>query len=74
MNGIEMKVPENMVGVIFRENEKLQIDENDRLIKGSGSFERFTYWNYDKNPSENDAFKKSLHYLGVAEAVSRKIN
>lgn len=68
--GIESKLPENMQGLIFRESEKLKIDEAERLLKFNGKFEKFMYWNYDKNPSENDAFRKAFHYLKLAEDVS----
>lgn len=60
--------------MIFRENEKLQIDDAERLLKFNGKFEKFMYWNYDKNPSENDAFRKAFHYLKLAEDVSISFN
>lgn len=70
LRGIEMKLPENQQGVIFRENEKLQTEDNDRVLKFGGKFNKFIYWNYDRNPSENDAYKKALHFRKVSEAVS----
>lgn len=71
LKGVEIKLPENLQGVITRENEKLQnIDDAERVLKLSGKFDRFMYWNYDKNPSDNDSYKKSLHWLKVAEDVS----
>jgi ribonuclease H2 subunit C len=66
-----MEVPEKMQGLIFRENEKLQAEESERVLKFAGKFDKFTYWNYDKNPTDNDAYKKSLHFMKVAEAVSQ---
>lgn len=65
-----MKLPENLQGVVLRESEKLQIDGAERELRFGGKFNQFTYWNYDKNPSENDAYKKALHWLKVSEAVS----
>jgi ribonuclease H2 subunit C len=59
-----------MQGLIFRENEKLKIDDVERLLKFNGKFEKFMYWNYDKNPSENDSFRKAFNYLKLAEDVS----
>ncbi|KAL7022591.1 hypothetical protein ACKWTF_012302 [Chironomus riparius] len=73
LKGIENKVPENMQGLIFRENEKLQIDDAERLLKLNGKFEKFMYWNYDKNPSENDAFRKAFHYLKLAEELHSEV-
>jgi ribonuclease H2 subunit C len=65
-----MQVPENLQGLIFREDDKLQIDDAERVLKCKGKFSKFTYWNYDRIPSENDAYRKSLHFLKVADAVS----
>jgi ribonuclease H2 subunit C len=65
-----MRVPENQQGLIFRENEKLQTEDAERVLKYGGKFDKFIYWNYDRNPTENDAYKKSQHYMKVAEAVS----
>lgn len=70
LKGIEVKLPDNLRGIVLRENEKLQIDGAERDLKFGGKFDKFTYWNYDKNPSENDAYKKAMHWLKVSEAVS----
>lgn len=65
-----MGLPESIQGIVCRESEQLQIDEAERDLKIGGKFNRFIYWNYDKNPSENDPYKKALHWLKSAEAVS----
>ena len=69
-----MKLPENLQGIVLRENEKLQTDEADRDLKFGGKFSKFTYWNYDKNPSENDGYKKAMHWIKVSEAVRKIIS
>lgn len=70
MRGVELKVPDHLQGVIFRENEQLQIDDAERVLKFNGKFDKFMYWNYDKNPSENDPYRKVTHWIKVADAVS----
>lgn len=70
MKGVELKLPENLQGVVLRENEKLQQEGAERELKFGGKFDEFVYWNYDKNPSENDAYRKALHWIKVADAVS----
>lgn len=70
MKGVDMKLPENLQGIVLRESDKLQIDGAERELRFGGKFNHFTYWNYDKNPSENDAYKKALHWMKVSEAVS----
>lgn len=70
LKGVELKLPENLQGIVLRENEQLQIEGAERDLKFGGKFDSFTYWNYDKNPSDNDAYKKALHWIKVADAVS----
>ena len=75
IKGTEIKLPENIKGFIVREeDEKLQIDNNDRVLKLSGKFDKFMYWNYDKNPSENDGYRKAMHWLKVSDDVRYKEN
>lgn len=66
-----MKLPENLQGIVFRENEQLKIEEAERELKFGGKFDSFTYWNYDRNPTDNDAYKKLTHYLQTSKAVRR---
>lgn len=70
MKGVEIKLPDNIQGVIARENDKLAIDDAERVLKFNGKFDKFMYWNYDKIPSENDSYRKALHWLKVAEDVN----
>ena len=70
LKGIEIKLPENLQGVVFRENEHLKIEDADRELKFGGKFDSFTYWNYDRVPTENDAYKKLQHYLKISNVVS----
>lgn len=70
LKGIELDVPQNYTGIVLREKEKLKKDDNDRELKFSGKFNKFMYWNYDKNPSVNDPYQKALNWLKVAESVS----
>lgn len=67
-----MKLPENLQGVIVRENEKLS-ENSERVLKFIGKFDKFMYWNYDKNPSENDAYKKAMHWQKIADDLHAEI-
>lgn len=69
LKGTSVDLPENIQGIVLREEEKLQVDNADRVLKFGGKFSSFTYWNYDKNPSKNDAYQKSLHWIKVSDAV-----
>lgn len=70
LNGCQFKVPESYQGVIFQENHRPLDENDDRTFKVSGTFNEFTYWNYDKNPSENDKLKQALQWNEFANAVS----
>ncbi|CAO1424993.1 unnamed protein product [Diamesa tonsa] len=73
LKGVEMKLPENLQGIVFRENEQLKIEEAERELKFGGKFDSFTYWNYDRNPTDNDAYKKLTHYLQTSQALHTEI-
>ena len=70
LKGVETKLPHNLQGIVLREDEKLQVDGATRELKFSGKFDEFTYWNYDKNPSDNDAYRKAMQWIKIADAVS----
>lgn len=70
MNGCQFKVPETHRGVVFQEDQR-PLDENaERTFKAAGIFDEFVYWNYDKQPSDNDKLKQALMWNNLADAVS----
>lgn len=69
LDGCQFKVPETHCGVIFQENNR-PLDQNaDRTFKARGIFNEFTYWNYDKKPSDNDKLKQCLAWNDFAKVV-----
>lgn len=70
LKGIELELPNDYTGIVMREKEKLKKDDNERELKFSGKFNKFMYWNYDKNPSVNDSYQKALNWLNIADSVS----
>lgn len=73
LKGCDLQLPEGKIGAIFRENQLLASENTERPLKFAGTFKNFTYWNYDTNPSENDAFRKTISSLAVMEAVHQKV-
>lgn len=73
MKGLEVDLPKNVTGYVLREKDKLKKEDNERELKFSGKFNKFMYWNYDKNPSENDSYRKALHWLQISEAVHTEV-
>lgn len=70
LKGVELELPKDYSGIVLRENEKLKKDDDERELKFSGKFNKFMYWNYDKNPSVNDSYQKALNWLNIADSVS----
>lgn len=70
MKGVTAKVPEHYKGVVFKETQKPLSDAAERFFKVNHVFDEFTFWNYDKIPSMNDALHKALDWIKVANVVS----
>lgn len=70
LDGCRMKVPDKMQGIVYQEPQQ-SLDENaKRFFRAKGIFSEFTYWNYDKEPSNNDALKQALDWNDFANVVS----
>lgn len=74
LNGCEFKVPESHQGIIFQETQRPSDENEDRAFKVSGAFNEFTYWNYDKHPSDNDKLKQALQWNEFANAIHAPID
>ncbi|XP_016994606.2 ribonuclease H2 subunit C [Drosophila takahashii] len=72
--GEQLKVPEGYRGVVLQETEKPISEASDRQLRLTGVFEEFTYWNYDKVPSNGDAYRQALLQAEVAQALSQPIS
>ncbi|XP_011494425.1 PREDICTED: ribonuclease H2 subunit C [Ceratosolen solmsi marchali] len=69
LQGKKISVPKGYMGVTFFEYKKPETDETERNIYATGTFTEFTYWNYDKIPSKNDALISALDWVDIAEAL-----
>ncbi|KAH8331387.1 hypothetical protein KR074_002027 [Drosophila pseudoananassae] len=72
--GQQLKVPEGFKGIVLQETEKPLSESSDRQLRLTGVFEAFTYWNYDKVPSNGDAYRQALIMSDVAQALAQPIN
>lgn len=57
-------------GLVLQETRKPLDEEADRILRVKGTFENFTYWNYDKVPSAADGYNQALQIVDIAEVVS----
>ncbi|XP_068147234.1 LOW QUALITY PROTEIN: ribonuclease H2 subunit C [Drosophila tropicalis] len=67
--GQQANVPSGLKGLVLQETEKPLIDTSERQLRLTGQFDEFTYWNYDKVPSNSDGYRQALLMTDVAEAL-----
>ncbi|XP_033253691.1 uncharacterized protein LOC117193068 [Drosophila miranda] len=72
--GERMKVPEGYKGLVLQETEKPLSESADRQLRLTGVFDEFTYWNYDKVPSNGDPFRQAMLMADMAKALSEPIS
>ncbi|KAH8257979.1 hypothetical protein KR038_003615 [Drosophila bunnanda] len=72
--GERLKVPDGFQGLVLQETNKPLSESSDRQLRLTGVFEEFTYWNYDKVPSNGDAYRQALIMADVAQALSNPIS
>lgn len=70
LDGCKFSVPESFHGVVFQEMNRPLEENAERTFKVNGVFKDFTYWNYNREPSENDQLKQALQWNDFANAVS----
>lgn len=71
LNGEKVVLPEGYVGYVLNEVKVPLKNEDDRFIV-DGTFEEFTYWNWNTKPSSNDPIRRAFEWLDIAEAVCNK--
>lgn len=69
--GRRESVPNGYKGIVLQETDP---NLTDRQLRLTGTFDEFTYWNYDKVPSKGDGYQQAVNMLQVAEAVIYKYN
>lgn len=70
LDGCQFAVPSHLQGVVFQELNRPLEENVDRTFKVNGIFHDFTYWNYDRDPSENDMLRQALQWADFAKVVS----
>uniref|UniRef100_A0A1I8M8C6 Uncharacterized protein n=1 Tax=Musca domestica TaxID=7370 RepID=A0A1I8M8C6_MUSDO len=74
LQGEIKKVPANITGVVLQETRKPLDEEAERILRVKGTFEEFTYWNYDKIPSASDGYTQALQIVQLADVLSETIS
>lgn len=74
LRGKRFTLPAAYSGVIFQETKKPLSADEERNLSFAGAFKEFTYWNYDKIPSKNDAFEKALDWMELSDALHEPLD
>ncbi|XP_030565069.1 uncharacterized protein LOC115765563 [Drosophila novamexicana] len=64
-------VPDGYRGVVLQETDP---NQEQRQLRLTGTFQDFTYWNYDKVPSKGDGYQQALIMLEVADALAKPVS
>jgi hypothetical protein len=67
--GKVIPLPNGYRGIVGQETVKPMTEGAERNIHVTHTFKSFTYWNWDKPPSLNDALLSALDWVDVSEAV-----
>ncbi|XKL63041.1 hypothetical protein PGB90_005405 [Kerria lacca] len=70
--GSEIYIPQNYFGYVIQKPEQ-KSSVGTQIFKINQSFKKFTYWNLDRIPSNNDSLRSAFDWLDVAEVVHSKI-
>lgn len=73
LNGEVVKVPTTHNSYVLQETD-LPNNKKFRNIYVTGTFNNFYYWNYDKIPSNGDAYKQALHLLNISKEFSELVS
>ncbi|XP_039957040.1 uncharacterized protein LOC126755215 [Bactrocera neohumeralis] len=73
LNGEIVKIPTTHSSYVLQETE-FSNTEKSRNIYVTGSFSNFYYWNYDKIPSNGDAYKQALYLFNISKEFSEPVS
>jgi hypothetical protein len=67
--GKVISLPKGYKGIVAQETVKPMTEGAERNIHVMHTFTSFTYWNWDKPPSLNDALLSALDWIDISEVV-----
>ncbi|XP_036148819.1 uncharacterized protein LOC105833460 [Monomorium pharaonis] len=69
LQGKKVTIPAEYRGIILMENKKINTETKERNLYCTGTFSKFTYWNYDRIPSKNDTLVAALDWVDIAKVL-----
>jgi len=74
LNGKTVSVPQGYTGIVLKEPHQTSTEEQERKLKVTNKFDKFTYWNWDNPPSSNDKLTQALTWISVSQAIHAPIS
>ncbi|CAG9864459.1 unnamed protein product [Phyllotreta striolata] len=71
--GKNVRLPEGYLGVVLHESLKPHDEKSERNFYVTNEFSNINFWNWDKDPSDNDSITQALQWLDVANALHSPI-
>lgn len=69
LKGQEINCPQGFIGFVLKEVDRPSSDEEDRTVRVSSVFDKFTYWNLETPPSSDDTIVMAMDWPELAEAL-----
>ncbi|XP_077387268.1 ribonuclease H2 subunit C [Festucalex cinctus] len=69
LKGQELTCPQGYTGLVLKEINKPDSDQEDRTLKVSCVFDKLTYWNLETPPNSDDAVMMAMDWPELAEAI-----
>ncbi|XP_045581019.1 ribonuclease H2 subunit C [Procambarus clarkii] len=69
LQGCVMDVPDGYTGVVLKETRPSLNSDDDRTMRAICQFEKFTFWNWDREPSRGDRFQQAMDWVEIANVI-----
>uniref|UniRef100_A0A0A9W6F0 Ribonuclease H2 subunit C n=1 Tax=Lygus hesperus TaxID=30085 RepID=A0A0A9W6F0_LYGHE len=66
LDGKEILLPSGYSGIVMNVDSTSGLAKNHKC---SGTFDKITYWNWNKLPTKNDPFLAALDWIDVSQAI-----
>ncbi|KPP77079.1 Ribonuclease H2 subunit C-like [Scleropages formosus] len=74
LKGAEINCPQGYTGLVLKEDNKAASDQEDRTVRISSVFHRFTYWNLETKPNSDDGVVMAMTWPALAEAIHGSVD
>ncbi|KAI1898650.1 hypothetical protein AGOR_G00074560 [Albula goreensis] len=74
LKGQEVSCPHGYTGLVLKEDHKPTTDQEDRTVRVSSIFSRFTYWNLETPPNSDDVVVMAMAWPELAKAIHGSVD